>query len=162
MVANLGDAKAVLARSTDGSQNHPDGVQTQLKAIVLTREHKPIFPLERARIEKVWNSSIMIWLDHQNYLIILNSCSWQIRPWLPSVIHQSYHYHLFLQSFAAALKWSILRLSTCIMICCVNHRFLLPTDWVHVWLGLFMGKESLFFLKLFQYEKKWIYFFKIN
>ncbi|KAG4991952.1 hypothetical protein AAZX31_09G162300 [Glycine max] len=52
VVANLGDAKAVLARSTDGSQNHPDGVQTQLKAIVLTREHKPIFPLERARIEK--------------------------------------------------------------------------------------------------------------
>lgn len=53
VVANIGDAKAVLARSTNGSQNHPDGVQTQLKAIVLTREHKPIFQLERARIEKV-------------------------------------------------------------------------------------------------------------
>ncbi|KAL2626073.1 hypothetical protein AAZV13_07G089700 [Glycine max] len=53
VVANIGDAKAVLARSTNGSQNHPDGVQTQLKAIVLTREHKPIFQLERARIEKI-------------------------------------------------------------------------------------------------------------
>lgn len=53
MVANIGDAKVVLARSTNGYQNLPDGVQTQLKAIVLTREHKPIFPLERARIEKV-------------------------------------------------------------------------------------------------------------
>ncbi|XP_020218085.1 probable protein phosphatase 2C 8 isoform X1 [Cajanus cajan] len=50
-VANIGDAKAVLARSTDGSRNHSDGVQV-LKAIVLTREHKPIFPLERARIQK--------------------------------------------------------------------------------------------------------------
>ncbi|KAL2321147.1 hypothetical protein Fmac_030116 [Flemingia macrophylla] len=50
-VANIGDAKAVLARSTDGSLNHSDGVQA-LKAIVLTREHKPIFPLERARIQK--------------------------------------------------------------------------------------------------------------
>ncbi|KAL5161299.1 putative protein phosphatase 2C 67 [Glycine soja] len=56
VVANIGDAKAVLARSTNGSQNHPDGVQTQLKAIVLTREHKPIFQLERARIEKVIGS----------------------------------------------------------------------------------------------------------
>ncbi|KAG5142337.1 hypothetical protein JHK82_018032 [Glycine max] len=53
MNSALGDAKAVLARSTNGSQNHPDGVQTQLKAIVLTREHKSIFQLERARIEKV-------------------------------------------------------------------------------------------------------------
>ncbi|XP_027358785.1 probable protein phosphatase 2C 8 isoform X1 [Abrus precatorius] len=52
-VANVGDAKAVLARSTvtDGSQNHSDGVQA-LKAIVLTREHKPIFPQERSRIQK--------------------------------------------------------------------------------------------------------------
>ncbi|WVZ14145.1 hypothetical protein V8G54_011711 [Vigna mungo] len=49
-IAHIGDAKAVLARSTDGSQN-PDGVQA-LKAIVLTREHKPIFPLERTRIQK--------------------------------------------------------------------------------------------------------------
>ncbi|KAK7380067.1 hypothetical protein VNO78_32443 [Psophocarpus tetragonolobus] len=51
VVANIGDAKAVLARSTDGSRNFPDRVQA-LKAIVLTREHKPIFPLERARIQK--------------------------------------------------------------------------------------------------------------
>ncbi|XP_057446976.1 probable protein phosphatase 2C 67 isoform X2 [Lotus japonicus] len=52
-VANVGDAKAVLARSTipDGSQGHSDGVHA-LKAIVLTREHKPIFPQERARIQK--------------------------------------------------------------------------------------------------------------
>ncbi|CAK7349662.1 unnamed protein product [Dovyalis caffra] len=52
-IANIGDAKAVLARSssTDGSQNHPDGV-SPLKAIVLTREHKAIYPQERARIQK--------------------------------------------------------------------------------------------------------------
>ncbi|KAF7819929.1 putative protein phosphatase 2C 8 isoform X1 [Senna tora] len=52
-VANVGDAKAVLARSAiiDGSQNHSNGVQT-LKAIVLTREHKAIFPQERTRIQK--------------------------------------------------------------------------------------------------------------
>lgn len=52
-MANVGDAKAVLARSTipDGSQGHSDGVHA-LKAIVLTREHKPIFPQERARIQK--------------------------------------------------------------------------------------------------------------
>ncbi|KAK7257383.1 hypothetical protein RIF29_31327 [Crotalaria pallida] len=52
-VANLGDAKAVLARSTitDGSQDHSNGVSV-LKAIVLIREHKPIFPRERARIQK--------------------------------------------------------------------------------------------------------------
>lgn len=53
-VANVGDAKAVVARSamTDGSQNHSDGVHG-LKAIVLTREHKAIYPQERARIQKV-------------------------------------------------------------------------------------------------------------
>ncbi|KAJ7970320.1 Protein phosphatase 2C family protein [Quillaja saponaria] len=53
LVANIGDAKAVVARSpsVDGSQNHLDGVNT-LKAIVLTREHKAIFPQERARIQK--------------------------------------------------------------------------------------------------------------
>ncbi|PNY10619.1 putative protein phosphatase 2C 8-like protein [Trifolium pratense] len=47
------DAKAVLARATlsDGSQDNSDGVPA-LKAIVLTREHKPIFPQERARIQK--------------------------------------------------------------------------------------------------------------
>ncbi|XP_054776195.1 probable protein phosphatase 2C 8 isoform X3 [Prosopis cineraria] len=52
-VANIGDAKAVLARSatTDGSENHSDGIHA-LKAIVLTREHKAIYPQERARIQK--------------------------------------------------------------------------------------------------------------
>ncbi|MED6191959.1 hypothetical protein PIB30_005779 [Stylosanthes scabra] len=60
-VANIGDAKAVLARSTinDGSQGNSDGAHA-LKAIVLTREHKPIFPQERARIQKVQNASMMI------------------------------------------------------------------------------------------------------
>nr|GMD32540.1 probable protein phosphatase 2C 8 isoform X2 [Ipomoea batatas] len=49
-VANIGDAKAVLARSSqsDGS--------TSLKAIVLTREHKAIYPQERARIQKAGGS----------------------------------------------------------------------------------------------------------
>ena len=53
-VANIGDAKAVVARSTgtDGLQNHSDK-DTPLKAIVVTREHKAIYPQERARIQKV-------------------------------------------------------------------------------------------------------------
>ncbi|XP_020704982.1 probable protein phosphatase 2C 67 isoform X1 [Dendrobium catenatum] len=47
LVANIGDAKAVLARATsDGTHD------TGLKAIVLTREHKAIYPQERARIQK--------------------------------------------------------------------------------------------------------------
>ncbi|XP_031248202.1 probable protein phosphatase 2C 8 [Pistacia vera] len=51
-VANVGDAKAVVARSVvDGSQNHTDGLSS-LKAIVVTREHKAIYPQERARIQK--------------------------------------------------------------------------------------------------------------
>lgn len=52
-VANVGDAKAVVARSStvDGLQNQSDGV-SPLKAIVLTREHKAIYPQERARIQK--------------------------------------------------------------------------------------------------------------
>ncbi|KAB5524425.1 hypothetical protein DKX38_022174 [Salix brachista] len=56
-IANIGDAKAVLARSSiiDGPQNHPDGV-SPLKAIVLTREHKAIYPQERARIQKAGGS----------------------------------------------------------------------------------------------------------
>lgn len=56
-IANIGDAKAVLARSSiiDGSQNHPDGASS-LKAIVLTREHKAIYPQERARIQKAGGS----------------------------------------------------------------------------------------------------------
>ncbi|KAH9616812.1 hypothetical protein KSS87_007699 [Heliosperma pusillum] len=47
-VANIGDAKAVVARSiiTEGSES------ITLKAIVLTREHKVIYPVERSRIQK--------------------------------------------------------------------------------------------------------------
>jgi integrin-linked kinase-associated serine/threonine phosphatase 2C len=48
IVANVGDAKAVLARSSTTSEG-----ETILKSIVLTREHKAIFPQERARIQKV-------------------------------------------------------------------------------------------------------------
>ncbi|KAK4766973.1 hypothetical protein SAY86_014724 [Trapa natans] len=49
-VANIGDAKAVLARSTvDDGESH-------MKAIVLTREHKAIYPQERARIQKAGGS----------------------------------------------------------------------------------------------------------
>ncbi|KAL3512210.1 hypothetical protein ACH5RR_024927 [Cinchona calisaya] len=52
-VANVGDAKAVVARSSvvHGSQNISAG-SSSLKAIVLTREHKAIYPQERARIQK--------------------------------------------------------------------------------------------------------------
>lgn len=44
----------MVARSStvDGLQNHSDGGSSP-KAIVLTREHKAIYPLERARIQKV-------------------------------------------------------------------------------------------------------------
>ena len=44
----------MVARSStvDGLQNQTDG-ESQLKAIVLTREHKAIYPQERARIQKV-------------------------------------------------------------------------------------------------------------
>ncbi|XP_025013325.1 probable protein phosphatase 2C 8 isoform X4 [Ricinus communis] len=55
-IANIGDAKAVLARSSEvggsGSQNHSNET-SPLKALVLTREHKAIYPVERARIQKV-------------------------------------------------------------------------------------------------------------
>ncbi|KAG5536146.1 hypothetical protein RHGRI_023812 [Rhododendron griersonianum] len=56
-VANIGDAKAVVARSSaaDGFKNTLDGV-TPLKAIVLTKEHKAIYPQERARIQKAGGS----------------------------------------------------------------------------------------------------------
>ncbi|MCD7446678.1 hypothetical protein HAX54_014449 [Datura stramonium] len=56
-VANVGDAKAILARSspTDGS-NNTSGGSTPIKAIVLTREHKAIYPQERARIQKAGGS----------------------------------------------------------------------------------------------------------
>lgn len=53
-VANIGDAKAVVARSsiTSGLENESHEL-IPLKAIVLTREHKAIYPQERARIQKV-------------------------------------------------------------------------------------------------------------
>ncbi|KAA8541303.1 hypothetical protein F0562_025266 [Nyssa sinensis] len=56
-VANVGDARAVVARSSaaDGLQNNSDGL-SPLKAIVLTREHKAIYPQERARIQKAGGS----------------------------------------------------------------------------------------------------------
>ncbi|XP_078153800.1 protein phosphatase 2C family protein isoform X2 [Carex rostrata] len=47
VVANIGDAKAVLARSSTTTEG-----ETTLKSIVLTREHKAIFPQERTRIQK--------------------------------------------------------------------------------------------------------------
>ncbi|CAN6451822.1 unnamed protein product [Victoria cruziana] len=57
IVANIGDAKAVLARSLgDGSQDGRDGSNCLLKAIVVTKEHKAIYPLERARIQKAGGS----------------------------------------------------------------------------------------------------------
>ncbi|KAI3858733.1 hypothetical protein MKX03_033686 [Papaver bracteatum] len=56
-VANIGDAKAVVARSSsvNDSQSHLDGANP-LKAIVLTREHKAIYPQERTRILKAGGS----------------------------------------------------------------------------------------------------------
>ncbi|GFP94637.1 probable protein phosphatase 2c 8 [Phtheirospermum japonicum] len=56
-VANIGDAKAVVARASvaNGSQSCSDG-SNSLKAIVLTREHKAIYPQERARIQKAGGS----------------------------------------------------------------------------------------------------------
>ncbi|CAN8292723.1 unnamed protein product [Cochlearia groenlandica] len=52
-VANIGDAKAVLARSSTANElgNHTEA-SNPLKAIVLTREHKAIYPQERSRIQK--------------------------------------------------------------------------------------------------------------
>uniref|UniRef100_A0A1J3JBK5 PPM-type phosphatase domain-containing protein n=1 Tax=Noccaea caerulescens TaxID=107243 RepID=A0A1J3JBK5_NOCCA len=52
-IANIGDAKAVLARSstTDELGNHAEACNP-LKAILLTREHKAIYPQERSRIQK--------------------------------------------------------------------------------------------------------------
>ncbi|XP_047079926.1 probable protein phosphatase 2C 67 [Lolium rigidum] len=53
VVANAGDAKAVLARSTSTDDEVPVvDTKSLLKAIVLTREHKAIFPQERSRIQK--------------------------------------------------------------------------------------------------------------
>lgn len=56
-VANIGDAKAVVARSPiiEGPKNISDE-ESPLKAIVLTREHKAIYPQERARIQKAGGS----------------------------------------------------------------------------------------------------------
>ncbi|KAL6545514.1 hypothetical protein OROGR_009388 [Orobanche gracilis] len=56
-IANIGDAKAVVSRSSasEGSQSGSDG-SNSLKAIVLTREHKAIYPQERARIQKAGGS----------------------------------------------------------------------------------------------------------
>ncbi|PRQ15975.1 putative protein-serine/threonine phosphatase [Rosa chinensis] len=56
-VANIGDAKAVVARSSpvDALQNGSDEARL-LKAIVLTREHKAIYAQERARIQKAGGS----------------------------------------------------------------------------------------------------------
>lgn len=59
-MANIGDAKAVVARSADGSDK-----ASPLKAIVLTREHKAIYPQERARIQKVR----FTWRDKAYYTI---------------------------------------------------------------------------------------------
>lgn len=75
VVANIGDAKAVLARSSTTSEG-----ETVLKSIVLTREHKAIFPQERSRIQKV------------NYLLI---CKGQIN------LHM-----YFLRLIASILPWT--------------------------------------------------------
>ncbi|XP_068641710.1 probable protein phosphatase 2C 8 [Aristolochia californica] len=53
LVANIGDAKAVLARS---ALVNGDRTNNSLKAIVITREHKAIYPQERARIQKAGGS----------------------------------------------------------------------------------------------------------
>ncbi|KAM5570492.1 putative protein phosphatase 2C 8 [Rosa sericea] len=56
-VANIGDAKAVVGRSSpvEGLQNGSNEARF-LKAIVLTREHKAIYAQERARIQKAGGS----------------------------------------------------------------------------------------------------------
>ncbi|EFH48875.1 hypothetical protein ARALYDRAFT_352252 [Arabidopsis lyrata subsp. lyrata] len=52
-IANIGDAKAVLARSSTPSEmgNHIETCNP-LKGILLTREHKAIYPQERSRSQK--------------------------------------------------------------------------------------------------------------
>ncbi|KAK8953866.1 putative protein phosphatase 2C 67 [Platanthera zijinensis] len=52
LVANIGDAKAVLARGTTSDGTQKTSQDSVLKAIVLTRDHKAIYPQERARIQK--------------------------------------------------------------------------------------------------------------
>lgn len=61
-ISNIGDSKAVVARSIDGSDKG-----SALKAIVLTREHKAIYPQERARIQKVK----ITWRDRAWYTILI-------------------------------------------------------------------------------------------
>ncbi|XP_010924512.1 probable protein phosphatase 2C 67 [Elaeis guineensis] len=58
LVANIGDAKAILARSAsaDESLSLSNESRSPLKAIVMTREHKAIYPQERARIQKAGGS----------------------------------------------------------------------------------------------------------
>ncbi|XP_078431079.1 protein phosphatase 2C family protein isoform X2 [Wolffia australiana] len=53
-VANIGDAKAVLARLSlpKGPNEEKDETNFTVKSIVITREHKAIFPSERVRIQK--------------------------------------------------------------------------------------------------------------
>lgn len=50
--ANIGDAKAVVARSASSDSQNNSSVMGPSKAIVLTREHKAIYPQEHARIKK--------------------------------------------------------------------------------------------------------------
>ena len=52
-MANIGDAKAVVARSASADSQNNSSFMGPLKAIVLTREHKAIYPQEHARIKKV-------------------------------------------------------------------------------------------------------------
>eukprot|EP00877_Chromochloris_zofingiensis_P010412 jgi/Chrzof1/5624/Cz16g09110.t1 len=47
LVANVGDAKCVLARRSDKGDS-----KGQLRAVTLTKDHLAIYPAERARIEK--------------------------------------------------------------------------------------------------------------
>ncbi|KAK4479304.1 hypothetical protein RD792_014815 [Penstemon davidsonii] len=55
-VANIGDAKAVVARSSAPTDSQIELDKNPLKAIVLTKEHKAIYPQERARIQKAGGS----------------------------------------------------------------------------------------------------------
>lgn len=59
-VANIGDAKAVVARSSKINEVNDSNGCSPLKAIVLTREHKAIYPQERVRIQKVRNFYLYI------------------------------------------------------------------------------------------------------
>ncbi|RWW11074.1 hypothetical protein GW17_00025339, partial [Ensete ventricosum] len=69
LVANIGDAKAVLARlpGVEGSQTLSDERGSPLKAIVVTREHKAIYPQERARIQKLSDARFALPSDKAPY-----------------------------------------------------------------------------------------------